>query len=54
MADKKKVLQPEEVQTTIKELVRQTFREALEAKLEEFLGYSRYERFGSDNYRNGL
>ncbi len=28
-------------------------REALEAELEEFLGYPRYQRSDSDNYRNG-
>jgi len=28
-------------------------REALQAELEEFLGHSKYERGGKDNYRNG-
>ena len=49
----KKAPQPEEVQNTIKKLVQQTLREALEAELEEFLGYSKYQRSDSDNYRNG-
>ncbi len=38
MARVKKAPQPKEVQATIKELVRRTLREALEAELEEFLG----------------
>lgn len=49
----KKAPQPEEVQNAIKKLVQQTLREALEAELEEFLGYSKYQRSDSDNYRNG-
>ena len=53
MAKIKKTLDPEEVQATIKELVQQTLREALEAEIEEFLGYSKYQRSDSDNYRNG-
>jgi len=53
MSKVKKVLKPEEVQATIKELTQQTLREALEAELEEFLGYSKYQRSDSDNYRNG-
>ncbi len=53
MSKVKKAPKPEEVKTTIKELVQQTLREALEAELEEFLGYGRYERSDSDNYRNG-
>ena len=44
MTKVRKAPQPEEVQATIKELVRQTLKEALEAELEEFLGYSRYQR----------
>jgi len=53
MAKVRKAPQPEEVQATIKELVRQTLKEALEAELEEFLGYSRYQHSDSDNHRNG-
>jgi len=53
MAKVKKVSNPDEVQATIKQLVRQTFREALEAELEEFLGYKKYERSDTENYRNG-
>ena len=40
----KKVSNTDEVQATIKQLVRQILREALEAELEEFLGYKKYER----------
>ena len=39
MAKVKKVSNTDEVQATIKQLVKQTLREALEAELEEFLGY---------------
>ena len=39
MAKVKKASNTEEAQATIKQLVRQTLREALEAELEEFLGY---------------
>jgi len=53
MARVKKAPKPEEVRTTIRELVQRTLREALEAELEEFLGYGRYERSDTDNYRNG-
>jgi len=38
------------VQATIKQLVRQTLREALETELEEFLGYKKYERADTENY----
>jgi len=38
---------------TIKKLVQQTLREALEAELEEFLGYPGYQRSDSENSRNG-
>ena len=41
MARVKKAPNPEEVRTTIRELVQRTLREALEAELEEFLGYGR-------------
>jgi len=52
MAKVKKVSNPDEVQATIKQLVRQTLRETLEAELEEFLGYKKYERADTENYRN--
>ena len=38
MAKVKKVYNPDEVQATIKQLVRQTLREALETELEKFFG----------------
>ena len=53
MAKVKKASNTEEAQATIKQLVRQTLREALEAELEEFLGYKKYERSDTENYRNG-
>ena len=53
MAKVKKVSNTDEVQATIKQLVRQTLREALEAELEEFLGYKKYKRSDTENYRNG-
>ena len=49
----KKAPKPEEVQTTIKKLVQQTLRGALEAELEEFLGYPRYQHSDSENSGNG-
>ena len=44
MAKIKKASNTEEVQATIKQLVRQTLKEAREVELEEFLGYKKYER----------
>jgi transposase-like protein len=49
----KKKYDPELFKDDLKELIRQTLKEALEAELEEFLGYSKYERTESDNSRNG-
>ena len=49
----KKVFKPQEVQNIIKELTQKFFGEALEAELEEHLGYKKYERSDSDNSRNG-
>lgn len=45
----KKAPRPQEVQATIKEFVRRTLKEALEAELEEFLGYGKYERSDTNN-----
>jgi len=53
MAKVKKASNTEEVQATIKQLLRQTLREALETELEEFLGYKKYERSDTGNCRNG-
>ena len=50
---KKKALEPNQIREKLKQLIQQTLQEALEAELEEFLGYSRYERSENDNYRNG-
>ena len=53
MSKIQKAPKPQEVQATIKEFTREFLREALEAELEEFLGYKKYERSASDNSRNG-
>lgn len=50
---KRKKIDPAEVRQKIKELIQLTLQEALEAELEEFLGYGKYERSDSDNSRNG-
>ena len=44
---------PNEVKQKRRDLIQQTLQETLEAELEEFLGYSKYERSENDNYRNG-
>ena len=44
---------PKLIQEDLKKLIQQTPREALEAELEEFLGYVKHERGKKDNYRNG-
>jgi len=49
----KKKYDPQLIQEDLKKLIQQTLREALEAELEEFLGYSKYNRGEKDNYRNG-
>lgn len=53
MEKKKKAPKPEEVRARLKELARQTLQEALEAEIEEYLGYGRYERSDNENSRNG-
>jgi len=35
------------------ELIQKTFQEALEAELEDFLGYPRHQRTDNPNSRNG-
>jgi len=50
---KKKALEPDKVRKKLKQINQQTLQETLEAELEEFLGYSKYERSENDNYRNG-
>lgn len=49
----KKAPTPEEVKVRIKQLVQQTLQEALEAEMEDFLGYPRNGRSPHDNTRNG-
>lgn len=51
--DSPKHLKTEEVKSQIKKLIKQTLGEALEAELEEFLGYPKHKRTSSDNSRNG-
>lgn len=53
MEKKKKAPKPEEVRARIKELVQQTLQEALEAEIEEYLGYSKYQRSDNESSRNG-
>lgn len=53
MSKIKKVPKPAEVQAAIREFTQAFLSEVLEAELEEYLGYKRYERCDSDNYRNG-
>ncbi|GAB6076016.1 IS256 family transposase [Desulfurobacterium crinifex] len=49
----KRKYDPELIKDDLKKLIQQTLKEALEAELEEFLGYSKYERTNSNNSRNG-
>ncbi len=51
--DSPKHLKTEEVKSQIKKLIKQTLGEALEAELEEFLGYPKHKRTSSANSRNG-
>lgn len=51
--DSPKHLKTEEVKSQIKKLIKQTLGEALEAELEEFLGYPKHKRTDSINSRNG-
>jgi len=49
----KKAPTPEEVKARIKSLVQQTLQEALEAEMEDFLGYPKHGKSSSENTRNG-
>lgn len=51
--DSPKQLKTEEIKAQIKKLIKQTLQEALEAELEEFLGYPKYRHTESTNSRNG-
>ena len=53
MEKKRKAPTPEEVRARIKFLIQQTFQEALEAELEDHLGYPKNGKALSDNNRNG-
>jgi len=46
-------LETNKIREKLKQLIQQTLQEALEAELDEFLGYSKYERTNNENYRNG-
>jgi len=50
----KKGYDPKQIQYDLRKLMQQTLKEALEAELEEFLGYSKYKRTLSTNTRNGF
>lgn len=50
--DSPKQLKTQEVKVQLKKLMQQTLREALEAELEEFLGYPKYRRTNSTDSRN--
>ncbi|WP_163329560.1 IS256 family transposase [Desulfurobacterium thermolithotrophum] len=49
----KKRYDPELIKDDLRKLIQQTLKEALEAELEDFLGYSKYQRTNSNNSRNG-
>ncbi len=53
MVKEKKAPRPEEVRVRLKELVQKTLQEALEAELEDFLGYPKHQRTDNPNSRNG-
>jgi len=53
MAKGKRLSRPEEVRDRLKELIQKTLQEALEAELEDFLGYPRHQRTDNPNSRNG-
>lgn len=53
MKNQKKAPTPEEVKARIKGLVQQTLQEALEAELEDFLGYPKHGKSITENTRNG-
>jgi transposase-like protein len=52
--DSPKHLKTEEVKSQLKKLIKHTLQEALEAELEEFLGYPRYKRTDSTNTNSKL
>ena len=53
MDAKKRAPRTEEVRARIKSLIQQTMQEALEAELEDYLGYPKNGKSPHDNNRNG-
>ena len=53
MEKQKKAPTPEEVKARIKGLVQQTMQEALEAELDDFMGYPKHGQAPTENKRNG-
>lgn len=43
----------EDIQDALKDLLRGTIKEMMEAEMDEHLGYGKSERYESDDYRNG-
>ena len=43
----------EDIQDALRDLLGGTIKEMMEAEMDEHLGYSKSERYESDNYRNG-
>lgn len=43
----------QDIQDALKDLLGETIKEMMEAEMDEHLGYSKSERFDSDDYRNG-
>jgi len=53
MQQQKKAPTPEEVKAKIKSLIQQTMQEALEAELDDFMGYDKHAKAPATNRRNG-
>ena len=43
----------EDIQNALKDLLGGTIKEMMEAEMDKHLGYGKYERYDSDDYRNG-
>ncbi|SKC04911.1 Transposase, Mutator family, partial [Lachnospiraceae bacterium] len=43
----------EDIQDALKDLLGGTIKEMMESEMDEHLGYSKSERYASDDYRNG-
>lgn len=53
MEKQRKAPTPEEVKARIKTLIQETMQEALEAELEDFMGYPKHGKATTENKRNG-